>query len=153
MKLLLGALLLCLFWTCTLGAQEVLNVTLHGKGTVIKEKGIERIHVEGTAKGNIIGTFVWKEEHEEAPEPQEAIERGTITITDQNGDTLLLSFSGRASMQETKEAVLESAEGLFTYLEGTGRWAKRTLSGTYSKAGVFKDSSIELSITLTSKGS
>lgn len=155
MRLLLGALFLCLFWIhgiCVLGAQEELKITLQGKGKVVEEQDEERMHVEGKVSGFITGTFIWEEEHQSAPEPQEAAEKGTITITDRNGDTVRLSFSGRASLKETEEAVLEGANGSFTYLEGTGSWAGRPLSGTYTKAGVFKNGSIELSITLTAKG-
>lgn len=155
MRLILSTLLSCLFWiygSCALG-QEAREVTLHGKGEVIEEQDVERMRVEGTAKGYITGTFIWEEEHQLSLEPGEAIEKGTVAITDQNGDKLILSFSGKANMRETEGAVLEGAKGSFTYLEGTGPWAKRNLSGTYTKAGVIRDGSIELSITLMAESS
>ncbi|ODS33102.1 MAG: hypothetical protein SCARUB_01801, partial [Candidatus Scalindua rubra] len=38
--------------------------------------------------------------------------------------------------------------GSFTYIEGSGHWAERHVEGTYSKAGVFRGPSIELTISL-----
>lgn len=154
MKLLLGSLLLCLICVksfCVLGAQE-LEITLQGKGKVVEGQDGESVYVEGTARGYITGTFVWEEEHQLSPEPGEVVEKGTIAITDEKGDKILLSFSGMADMRVTEGAVLEGAKGSFEYLEGTGSWSGRPLIGTYTKAGVLKDGYIELSITLTAKG-
>jgi hypothetical protein len=133
-------------------AAEQAVVTLDGSGKVVKATDIEIIHAEGRVGGYIAGTFLWEEQHELAPEPEQALEKGRIFIIDKNGDTMILNFSGRAAMNPTGETVLEGAEGKFTYQEGTGRWEKQPLSGTYTKAGVFKNDSVELSVTLTIKG-
>lgn len=132
----------------TLEAQTKLDITLQGKGTVVEKQGMELMHVEGTVKGDITGTFLWEEEHQPAPDPKEALEKGTITINDQNGDRLALSFSGIAKMTESGESALESAQGRFTYIEGSGHWAENQVEGTFTKAGVFRGSSIELTISL-----
>ncbi|HHT9119991.1 MAG TPA: hypothetical protein ACFYD3_05545 [Candidatus Hypogeohydataceae bacterium YC41] len=154
MRLLLSILsLFCFFWidglVVLVAKDAITTVTLNGKGMVVKKQEVEMIHVEGKAEGYITGTFVWEEKHGLAPEPEEAVEKGTITITDRNGDTILLNFSGRADLKSAGKATLESAQGNFIYREGTGHWANLPLSGDYTKAGVFKDDSVELSITLT----
>ncbi len=152
MKLLLSTLFLCPFWLHVLFASEVsaaTTLTLKGKGTVIEEQNIEQINVEGTASGYVTGTFVWKEQHRHQAGLGDTMEHGTITIEDEYGDTLVLKFSGKANMHESNGAAMESASGSFNYLEGTGRWAGRNPSGTYTKAGVFEGGSVELSITLT----
>jgi len=151
-RLLLGMLTLCLFCINYLAASEVQAakvMTLEGKGTVVKEKGMERIHVSGTVKGYINGTFVWEETHAGASGAGNASERGEITITGEDGYTLILKFTGKASMQNVSGGATESATGSFSYLDGTGPWRGRLPSGTYTKAGVFKGDSVELSMTLT----
>ncbi len=130
------------------GGQKRLDITLHGKGTVIEKEGIEQIHAEGTAKGDISGTFVWEEEHQPAFELGKAAERGTITITDKNGDRLVLDFFGKTKKQDIEDSGLEAAEGGFTYCEGSGHWANTNLEGTYSKAGHFQGDSVELTVSL-----
>lgn len=152
MKTLICILTICLLVVLqpyTLEAQTKLNATLQGEGSVEEKIGVERMNVEGTVKGDITGTFLWEEEHRPAFDPGKAIERGTITITDQNGDMLVLKFSGVAKMTESDDSSLEGAEGSFTYLKGTGNWAEKQMEGTYSKAGIFQGSSIKLTISLT----
>lgn len=152
MKLLLGTLTLCLFCINLFAAPEVQaakQMILEGKGTVVKEKDTERIHVNGTVKGYTNGTFVWEETHTGASGAGNASERGEITITDDAGYTLIVKFTGKASMQNAGGGATESATGSFSYLDGTGPWRGRLPSGTYTKAGVFKGDSVELSITLT----
>lgn len=151
MKLPLSALVLCLFFINCLSASEVRaakDIILEGKGTVVEEKGVERIHVEGTVSGYVTGTFVWEEIHKDTSGGGDASERGEITITDEDGDTMVLKFTGKANMYKASGGATESAQGSFSHLEGTGRWVGRTPSGTYTKAGVFKGSSVELSMTL-----
>lgn len=36
---------------------------------MVKEKGVERMRVEGKASGGVTGTFIWDEEHREAAGP------------------------------------------------------------------------------------
>lgn len=143
--------ILVMLQSYALGGQTKLDITLQGKGTVDEKQGMEQIYVEGTAKGGITGTFIWEEEHQPAFELGKDVEKGTITITDQNGDRLVLSFFGKAKKMDVEESDLEGAEGGFTYLEGTGHWARKSVEGTYSMAGVFQGDSIELTASLTAE--
>lgn len=151
MKIVMCILTICLsvvLQPYTVEAQSKLDITLQGKGTVVEKQGMELMHVEGRVKGDITGAFLWEEEHQPAPDPKEALEKGTVTITDQNGHRLVLSFSGIANMTESGKSALEGAEGSFTYIEGTGHWAENKVEGTYTKAGIFRGGSIELTISL-----
>ena len=79
MKTLMCILTICLLAVLqpyTVEAQSKLDITLQGKGTVVEKQGMELMHVEGTVKGDITGAFLWEEEHQHAPDPMEALEKG-----------------------------------------------------------------------------